>query len=331
MALRSSQKALLYREFAKLLQAGFGIDKAADTLLHQSPPVEQRRFAESLKAGLGSGRSIAESVGGSEVGLSELERRILDAGERGGRLEEAFAHLANYFEMTDRTVRAIRRRLVYPLVLVHAAVILPAVPRALFRETGAAGFVASVAWQLAVVYLIGALLLVGWRWLARAGRRSATIDRSLNALPLIGRVRRSLSLTRFCKVFEIFLLSGRPPSEGVRAAGDASQAGALMAAGRRLEDHVRSGQPLGTGLRSEPAIPEALARSLATAEEAGSLEKDLHRWSVLMEGRAEESLERFGDWAPKVIYGVAVLFMAWQLVSLYMGYLSSLESMLPWE
>jgi len=128
MAFNAPSKALLYNEFAKLLKAGFGIDKAADTVLSGKPPPEHREFSEVLNRGLGEGKSIAGAVADVALPVSEVEKRLIAAGEKGGRLEAAFAHLAGYFQSVDQTARQVRSGLVYPLVLVHLAVIFAHFP-----------------------------------------------------------------------------------------------------------------------------------------------------------------------------------------------------------
>jgi len=74
MAFNAPSKALLYNEFAKLLKAGFGIDKAADTVLSGKPPPEHREFSEVLNRGLGEGKSIAGAVADVALPVSEVVR-----------------------------------------------------------------------------------------------------------------------------------------------------------------------------------------------------------------------------------------------------------------
>ena len=115
----------------------------------------------------------------------------------------------------------------------------------------------------------------------------------MNRLPIVGKARVYAAMNRFCKVFEIFLLSGQKMSDSVEAAGMASGSGVVVAACERIEKRVAGGDPVGPELLlANEAFPREMARSLSSAEEAGSSEKDLQRWSALMRANADEAMER---------------------------------------
>ena len=326
MGFGSAEKAHVYNEFAKLVGAGFGIDKAADAVLGQNPPASQAAFAGALKDGLDAGKSIAESIAAAPLAISGLESRLIAAAEKGGRVEDGFSHLAHYFDMVDRNAQRIRTGLLYPVVLLHLAVFLPALPAAV-AGGGWRGFLGTVGTQLAIVYAVVAVGVFVWRRLAGQAQSQAGADRLLNRIPLVGKARRTAALSRFCKVFEIFVLSGQRTSDAVQAAGDASGSGVVDAASRAIEARLADGNLLGPELLEHPeAFPNALARSLATAEESGTLEKDLHRWAELYQVNADEAMTRVSDWGTKLLYGLAVIFVAWQVIRLFAGYLGFLNS-----
>ena len=98
-----AQKHLFYSEVAKLLEAGFGIREAAGVLAENRLPKAQAALLEELHQGLDAGKSISESLTGNTKTVSDLERSIIHAGERGGRLAPAMRHLADYFGLLAST------------------------------------------------------------------------------------------------------------------------------------------------------------------------------------------------------------------------------------
>ncbi len=76
-------KQLFYMEMAKLLEAGFDIRKAAVVLTDTKLPAPQAALLKDLHAGLESGQSIAEAFATDRQNITELERNIIGAGERG--------------------------------------------------------------------------------------------------------------------------------------------------------------------------------------------------------------------------------------------------------
>ena len=327
MGFSNAERAQVYYEFAKLIDAGFGIDKAANTVLGQEPSPSLRAFAQGVKDWLAAGKSVAESVRALPLEITELEWRLVEAGEKGGRLEEVFEHLSHYFDMVVRGTRQVKQALIYPAILLHLGVVLPALPGAFVNGTGSA--LASVVVQLLVVYAVVTGGVIGWRVLAKRAKMSAGIDGMLNRLPIVGKARVYAAMNRFCKVFEIFLLSGQKVSDSVKAAGMASGSGVVVAACGRIEKRVAGGDPVGPELLlAGEAFPREMARSLSSAEEAGSLEKDLQRWSALMRANADEAMERLSEWLPKVIYAVVLLLVAYQVLKLFFeSYLGPLQQM----
>ena len=66
--------------------------------------------------------------------------------------------------------------------------------------------------------------------------------------------------------------------------------------------------------RSPPLRNRALSRN------------DLHRWAELYQVNADEAMTRVSDWGTKLLYGLAVIFVAWQVIRLFAGYLGFLNS-----
>lgn len=276
---------------------------------------------------MAAGKSVAESVRALPLEVTELEWRLVEAGEKGGRLEDVFEHLAHYFDMVVKGTRRVRQALVYPAILLHLGVVLPALPGAFVNGLGSV--LLTVVVQLAVVYLVVAAAVCGWVWMAKRARTVAGVDGFLNRIPVVGKARRNTAMNRFCKVFEICLLSGQKVSDSVRAAGGASGSGVVLLACEGIETRALAGEPVGPALLAAGgAFPGELARSLASAEEAGALEKDLRRWAALMRANADEAMERVADWLPKVVYAVVLLLVAYQVLHLFWtSYLGPLRQM----
>ena len=84
--------------------------------------------------------------------------------------------------------------------------------------------------------------------------------------------------------------------------------------------HNKSGR--GSLLLANRAFPKDFAAAMSTAEEAGTLDKELRRWSNHYSARAVEGFARLEAWLPKIIYAVICCYVVWQIVQAYMGYLN---------
>lgn len=317
----AANKHLFYSEMAKLLEAGFGIREAAVVLTGTGLPPAQARVLEEMHQGLIEGKSIADALGGNRETVSDLERGIITAGERGGRLTTAMRHLADYYGMLATTRRELLKGLIHPIITLHLGVFISSVPTVMLGggKTGAEmalGFLLN----LAVAYLLAFLVFVAIRALVRAACRNAGIDRMIRRIPLVGKARNNMAMAGFCKVYHTCLLAGIPMRETVRFAAEASQSGMIREAAKALDKTLAAGNPVGPTLLDQPAFPKTFARSYSSGEAAGTLDKDLANWSKLFQTDAESGSRTLSNVLPKALYFIILGYVGWKIVGFYESY-----------
>ena len=244
--MNAAERASLYRELGKLIGADFHFDRSLELLLIQKPAAGKRVFLENMQRGLAEGWSIAESVrrlNADRVGGLELS--LIEAGEKSGRLAESMDHLADYFDAEDRGMKQARAAMIYPLILVHLGVVLPEIPKAIMSGENPVMKIGVTLLALWIALLGGAGL---WRWLSGQAVTNAGMDRFLNALPIMGKVRKHWALARFAQVFHSGLLAALRMSECTRMAGGASQSGSMRAGALRAGEKIEAGEPLSLSL-----------------------------------------------------------------------------------
>ena len=326
MIASARQKHLFYLEIAKLLEAGFDIRKAAAVLMDTQLPAGQVALLKDLNRGLDTGQTITAAFSNDAKVISALERCIIGAGERGGKLAPAFQHLADYFGMLASAHQEVVKSMIYPLIVLHLGIIIAVVPGALMTgEASHAQILGSLVMTLLIVYGVISVVLLGIRALLSRAPENPRLDRMINRIPWVGKARRNMAMARFCKVYHSCLLAGISMRETVQLASVASHSGVIRQAGVQLAAVAESGQALGPQLMKEGAFPKAFARSYSTGEEAGTLDKDLASWSKLFQSDAESSVKTLAAIIPKVLYFFILGFVAWKVVGFYGGYYSSLE------
>jgi len=319
-----AQRHLLHTELAKLLGAGFGIRQAIAVILDTRPPAAQVALLKEADQALAEGKSIAQAFG-NPVRVTDLERTVIAAGERGGRLAQAFQHLADYFEMLASARREALQSMIYPTVLLHMGVFVATVPGALMAGRSGASILGSIILWLVGLYLGIALIVLLVRGLLKAAPTNVAVDRWLNRIPVIGKARKSMAMARFTKVYHIGVLAGLSMAEVVSMATEASHSGNIRQAGARLLEKAREGGLLGPFFVASNAFPAAFARSYATAEEAGGLDTDLERWSRLFHEEAARGIKAVAIAVPKVCYVLILIFVVWKILGFYSGYYETLD------
>jgi type II secretory pathway component PulF len=317
--MKHREKATLYRELAKLIEAALHLDRSLNLLLTQKGHRERHQFLTGLKQGIEEGMSLAESVKKYNAALvTGLELALIEAGERSGKLAMSFNHLARYFAAMDGAEQKARQAMIYPLILAHLAIFLPELPALIVaREDDHP--LRRVALGLIIVWglIIGGLML--WRWLTAKATTSPAIDAWLNRVPFMGAARQHWALARFAQVAHACLLAALNMSETVRLAGRASQSGILNHAAEVAAEQIIEGQPLGESLAEGGGFDIEFIHSIATAEEVGKIDDEMARWSTSETLAAHESIDRAALWLPKAGYAVVVVFVVYRIVSMVQG------------
>ena len=328
MPFPAAHKHLFYTEIAKLLEAGFGIREAAAAMLDTRLPSLQAELLREMDRDLEAGKSITEAFAKNNAVISDLERGIIGAGERGGRMGQAFQHLADYFGMLAIARRDALQSMVYPVVLLHLGMFVAVVPGALISgEKGFAGFMVQLAAALLVLYALCFAAWLGIKAILKSAEANPRVDAMLNRLPVVGKARRSMAMARFTKVYHTCLLAGLSMHETVASSAEASRSGRIRQAGRAMAESLKEGEALGPLFVSSGAFPAAFARSYATAEESGSLDKDLSRWSAVYQDEAARGSKAVSVAVPKILYGLVMAFVVWKILSFWGGYYAALDQM----
>ncbi len=318
MALSSKDKVRLYHDLGTLLKSGFHLDRGIDLMLRQNPSAGRRTWLESLRQGLSEGRNVAESLEYRPSGSSELEIGLLAAGERGGRLDDACADLVKYFEVRHQSASKAMGALVYPLILVHFASVVPDFSKVIDGGLGA-GF-AGIPLRLVVLWsLIALVVAVAVMW-SRTATSSVAADRLLRLLPLVGSVRRHWALARFSQVMHTSLLAALKMSEALRLAGGASRSAVLNEGARSAAEKIEAGENFSMSLRSAGGFSFEFNSSMEVAEHAGTLDHEFDRWALAEAQLAASAQDRVAEWLPRIFYVLVVLYVASRIIGMFTGY-----------
>ncbi len=340
MRFSNKQKYLLYAELAKFVRSGFGFENACKAITEQAGvPVCHRVYCLGVQKGLRNKKTLGQAVADLPLDITQIEINLIKAGEDAGLLEQSFQHLEQHFKMALESRQKIRKGLAYPIVLLHGGIImgLVAVPlmaswNPMAKETAAwdslkFGFLMVVAFYIAI-----AMVITLFAYLLKRSRVSSACDCYLNKIPLLGNMRRSLAMSRFCEVFHMALKSGQKMDRALYYAGASSGSGQLMLASCTGSKKLKQGLSLAETLAGQTGVyPEDFRRSIANAELAGVLDEDFGRWRDYYRKAAHESVDRLTEWAPRIFHWLVLLVVAFIIIRMAIAYRGLLENYLNWS
>lgn len=295
-------RAALWRGVAAMERAGIPIQQSIARAVEQGGVGDAllRTVRHDLEEGLGIEEAFARAPF-----LEELERRLIAAGARSGKLPDVLEDLAAHFEDRAATKRALAMSVAYPVFLLHAAVVLPSLP--VLVTGGVPAFLAAVLVPLGIAYAVALALVLGLRALRRANRRAA--DGLLLAIPVLGGLLRKRALATALHVLRLLYASGISVVDAVDAAAAACPNAVVGDVFARARARMVDGMTIAQAFVAEPSLPPSVQGMIATGAASGALDDLLGRAA-----RALDDEAKLARSALVAVLGVLVFLLAAGLV-----------------
>lgn len=331
-----SAKSQLFRNLSKYVQTGMGLEKACDSLLtHDRISGTERRIYQSISHGISHGQSIADAMVNSAE-LDEIDYQMLEAAEKGGRLDLGLNHLSAYYQRLERTRKRIRKGLTYPVVLFHLALIITTLVTAVFSrftlegptESFLSAVLKAAVWPVLFYVVVVVVVVVLFR-MSKIARHLPGPDRLLGMIPILGKARRYAALERFTSVFEIFLLAGLKMDGAFQGGGNASNSGLIKHAAAKGAKSAAAGELIsGTFMKEKAAFPTDFAMGVATAEQTGTLDVEMSRWRQIYSDSVADAMDQLAEWTPKIVYYFTVFLVAAMIIRAALSYMTMVNGLM---
>lgn len=319
MSLSLREKQSLYHSLAQLVRSGVPFPSALENL-SRTTSGRMRRVIRSLKDGVGSGQTVAESFARQRPSVGEMELGVIAAVERAGKLEKGLTQLSEYFGALEAARRGILKRCAYPVFMLHFGVFVIRLQTLVFGG-GLAAYLRETVGFLALIYGVALVIALTVPLLRDAGSASAALDSLLRTLPLVGKIRRALSTSRFCATYEMQLDAGINVIDALQAAQRASRSGVIRAAVERTIPEVRAGAQVGGALAASGAFPEPMIRSFCIGEQTGEIDQELLRLASEYQAEGLARIETLAEWLPRLLYIAILGYIGFGIVTWYQNYL----------
>ncbi|MDZ7599454.1 MAG: type II secretion system inner membrane protein GspF [Desulfobacterales bacterium] len=327
--IRPAEAAMLTRQLATLLGAGFPLVPALDTLLSQGRSHTFNRILAQVKDSVVAGSSFAAALARYPGTFSALFINMVRAGETSGTLEIVLDRLAEIGEKQEELKNRIRSAMTYPLLMLAVGLlvlfflltyivpsitaifsdmnqVLPAPTRFLIRLSA----LIKGGWWLLLLAVVG--LVVLFRMLGKTAKGRFLIDRTLLRLPAVGVLVRKMAVARFSRTLGSLLENGVVLLSALEivknVVGNVLLADAVAAAARE----VGKGQGLGNSLAASRVFPDLPIQMITVGEQSGQLEAMLYKVADVYENQVQASILRMTSLLEPVmilLMGVVVGFI----------------------
>lgn len=305
----ASDYAVCFRELATLYRAGIPVAKSMGIIARQVEHPGLRAAFENCEAGILSGKSIARSMEGCREIFSGLSVKMIDIGEKTGRLESMLEKIALHAEKNREMNMKISSALIYPFfVSIFFLAFLIVAPSMLFKGIlqflgelnvplplatqifiGISSFIRSGYFPVALI--LGILIVfLGIRSLWRQIYWKMRIQIFLFSLPVIGKSLRMVEVTRFARTLAIIYDTGLPILEGLDIIREGTSSILFSQKIADVREDVSQGMDMQSALSGTGFFPATFLHLLEAGEQSGKVKEMLDKAADICDDNLEESL-----------------------------------------
>jgi general secretion pathway protein F len=329
---------VMYGQLADLLRAGVPLLRALETIARAGINDRLATVLRRVGEGVSAGKTLADAMAEQPGVFASLHTAMIRAGERAGFLEDVLSNLSDFIERVDELRSKIRGAMIYPILLtvlgllVTLGMLLWFVPRFKTMFMGRElplptrimfGLSDTLleSWPVLLGGIVLGILLIGGTIRSEWGRRAW--ERWRLRIPVLGRVIRTISITRFCRILGTMLANGVPILQALAISKDAT--GSVILADRIevATESVRGGETLAEPLRAGRLIPPQILEMIAVAEESNQLDRVLVEIADTVERRTDRQV----DQAVRLIEPLILVLMAITIGTLAVGLLYPILTM----
>jgi general secretion pathway protein F len=320
---RPAEIAIMTRQLATLIGAGFPLVSAMDALMAQFPGPALKKMVAKVKSAVVEGSSFADALGGFPAVFSGIYVNMVRVGETSGTLEIVLNRLADITEKQEELKNRVTTAMIYPLLIMCVGLLILCflfiyvIPNitSIFKDMhqqlpiptriliSSSELFKSYWWLLAII-LAGTL--IGFRQMRKSVKGRHWQDQQILKLPMVGPLACKLAAARFTRTLGSLLDNGISmlPAMGIvkNVIGNVVIADVVENAGTE----VGKGQALSKTLNAGGVFPPMAIQMIQVGEQSGNLEEMLKKVAEVFEREVETSVMRL----TALLEPVMVLLMA---------------------
>ena len=301
--------SLFCKQMSVMLESGIPLNNAVDILEQQATSKNLKSSLKIVSKSLKEGSQLSKAMLDQEGMFPDLLIRMVQAGEKTGKLDEVLEKMSEHYTKELKTSRQIQGAMIYPAVLAFLAVaavlallyvVIPSFS-GIFEQSGmamplptrivlaASNFVRSYWYILFGVTGILVFLFLRYRS-TEAGRYQ--LDRLKLNLPVIKGPMQKIVTARFASTLAILTSAGIPLVEAIESAAATTNNAVVIEKMKIANEGLQKGERLTGMITATGLFPPMMLSMVKIGEESGSLESMLVKTSDYYEEELETAIKQ---------------------------------------
>jgi type IV pilus assembly protein PilC len=304
---RMRDVVIFTRQFAVMVDAGLPLIQGLDVLAKGHENKAMRRTLSEVREHVAQGGTLADGMKNAPKAFDELYVNMVAAGEAGGILDIILGRLANYMEKADRIRRQVKTAMIYPAVVVFAAVIVTAILLVfviptfadMFKDFGAAlpaptRIVMSlsdfmVQYWYVIVLGFGSCFYFLRRFFATEKGKEVLHPLLLKA-PVFGDILRKVAVARFSRTLSTMISSGVPILDALLICSRTAGNKVVEREVSGVRASISEGKSIAEPLQESVVFPPMVVSMIAVGESTGALDAMLGKVADFYEDEVENAV-----------------------------------------
>ena len=322
---KAKQLMVFTRQLATLVDAGLPLLRGLRILLQQEKHPALRDALNGMGESVEGGSTFSEALAMYPRIFDSLFVNMVKAGEAGGVLEVVLTRLADFMEKAERIKRKVKSAMVYPVVVLIAAIgilafmLIKVIPQfaAIFQDLlqGAklpplTQFVINVSNTVRYkgLYVAGIVILivVAVKVMRKTKGGSFALDKVRLKMPLFGPLFLKTAIARFARTLGTLMSSGVPVLQALNIVRDTAGNAVIGRAIQSIHDSVKEGDTMTMPMEASGIFPTMVVSMVDVGEETGALPEMLMRIGDNYDDEVDSAVEGLTS----VIEPIMIIFLA---------------------
>jgi len=323
------------RQLATMIDAGLPLVQALDILSKQSENNAMKKTLGVVKETIETGGTLAEGMTKEKKAFDDLYVNMIDAGEKGGILDTILERLSLHLEKAMKLKREIKTAMIYPSVVISAAVAVTAILMIFVIPTFAdlfADFGSSLPLPTRIVMNISdffvnywliffgvmfGLIIAFFRFL-KTPRGKEVIHPLALRLPVFGDIIKKVAVARFARTLSTMLSSGVPILDALDICSRTAGNKVVEQDVQRCRVAISEGKSITEPLSQSIVFPAMVTQMIGVGDATGALDAMLSKIAEFYEDEVNNAVGAMKQLIEPIMILVLGIIIGSLVVAMYL-------------
>jgi type IV pilus assembly protein PilC len=319
---KPKEVVIFTRQFATMMDSGLPIVQSLDILSKQAENPAFKKTVAAVKEMIENGHTLGEAMNSQPKAFDSLYCNMVEAGESGGILDVILERLAIHLEKSMKLKREVKTAMIYPAVVVSAAVIVTSVLLIfviptfadLFADFGSAlPLPTRIVIDLSNFFVSNAFIIFGslfgslyfFKRFAKTERGKEILHPFVLKLPVFGNIIKKVAVARFTRTLATMLSSGVPILDALLICAKTSGNKVVEREIQLARVAISEGKSMTEPLESSVVFPNMVVQMICVGEATGALDAMLTKIADFYEDEVNNAVSAM----KQLIEPVMILFL----------------------